>query len=62
MRCFGRGLRLVTELASVSVFAFPAFEIEAGLTTRQAGSGHFLLLYQTGSTYAVKSAISARKS
>ncbi len=61
MRCYGRGLEVVTELASVSVFTFPAYKIEAGLTTRQAGSDHFLL-YQIGSTYALASAILVRKS
>jgi hypothetical protein len=61
MRCFGCGLGLVTELASVSVFAFSAYEIEAGLTTRQAGSDQFLL-YPIGSTYALISAILVRKS
>lgn len=61
MRCSGLGLGLVTELASVSIFAFPAYEIEAGFTTRQARSDH-VLLYQIGFTYALESAISVRTS
>lgn len=56
MRCFRRGLGLVTELAFVSVFAFPGYESEARLTSGQARSGHFLL-YRMGSTYALTSAI-----
>ena len=46
------------ELASISIFAFPANEIEARLATRQsqARSGHFLL-YRVGSTHAFTSAI-----
>ncbi len=61
MRRFGRGLGLVTEFASIPVSAFPVCEIEAELTSRQAESGHFLL-YQIGSTHALTSAISVRKS
>jgi len=51
----------VSELASVSVSAFPTPEIEAGFTIRRIGSDHSLL-YPNGSTYASTSAMSVRKS
>lgn len=37
----------MSELASISVFASPTPEIEAGFSTKEVGSDHFLL-YQIG--------------
>ncbi len=51
----------MSELASVSVSAFPTPEIEAGFTARPVGSGQ-LLQCQNGSTYISNSAMSVRKS
>lgn len=57
MRFFRRGLGIVRELASISIFAFPANKIEARLFTRKTKSGIFRL-DQFGSTHALASAIS----
>lgn len=48
------------ELASISIFAFPATKIEAGLFTRKTKSVIFRL-DQSGSTHALAAAISVGK-